>query len=160
VLVVHASKLSYLGDWDGEYLSSRPVQANSFWDPISKITKAKWTGGVTQVVEHSLDKALSSNLSPTNKKISDPFGTNFVQERDRNLILFFYKFSQHSWRDCLYHKGYAFVKYQMAIAVWIYFKIFYSIPLVFMSVFFACLFVLFCLQYHCYFLFLWPSSVI
>jgi hypothetical protein len=34
--------------------------------PISKITRAKWTGGMSQVVEHQLCKckALSSNPSP------------------------------------------------------------------------------------------------
>jgi hypothetical protein len=37
---------------------------------ISKITTAKWTGGVTQAVKHLFCKceALSSNLSPTKKK--------------------------------------------------------------------------------------------
>jgi hypothetical protein len=35
--------------------------------PISKITRAKWTGGVTQAVEHLLcqHEALNSNPSPT-----------------------------------------------------------------------------------------------
>jgi hypothetical protein len=39
-------------------------------DPILKITRAKWTGGVAQAVEHLLCKckALSSNLSATKKK--------------------------------------------------------------------------------------------
>jgi hypothetical protein len=53
---------------------SRPVQANSSRDPISKITRAKWTGGMAQVVECLLFKtllwkheALSSNLSHQNK---------------------------------------------------------------------------------------------
>jgi hypothetical protein len=38
--------------------------------PITKITKAKWTGDVAQAVEHLLCKcaALSSNPSPTNKE--------------------------------------------------------------------------------------------
>jgi hypothetical protein len=38
--------------------------------PSPKITRAKWTGGVTQVVEHLLCKheALSSNPSPTERK--------------------------------------------------------------------------------------------
>jgi hypothetical protein len=37
--------------------------------PISKITRAKWTGGVAQVVEHLLCecKALSSNSNPTKR---------------------------------------------------------------------------------------------
>jgi hypothetical protein len=39
-------------------------------DPISKIIKAKWTGGVAQEVEHLFCKckALSSNLVPQKKK--------------------------------------------------------------------------------------------
>jgi hypothetical protein len=39
-------------------------------DTISKITRAKWTRGVTQVMEHLLCKreALSSNSSPTKKQ--------------------------------------------------------------------------------------------
>jgi hypothetical protein len=44
-------------------------QANSSQDTISKITKAKWTRGVTQVVEHHFATVKpSSNLSPTKKK--------------------------------------------------------------------------------------------
>jgi hypothetical protein len=44
-------------------------QANSSQDPISKITRAKWTEGEAQAVEHLLFKyePLSSNPSPTNK---------------------------------------------------------------------------------------------
>jgi hypothetical protein len=36
------------------------------WDPISKVTRAKWTGGVAQVLEFLLwrHEALSSNSSP------------------------------------------------------------------------------------------------
>jgi hypothetical protein len=50
--------------------SLRSVQSNSLRDPISKITRAKWTVGATQVVEYLLPKceALSSNPSPTQKK--------------------------------------------------------------------------------------------
>jgi hypothetical protein len=38
--------------------------------PFSKITTAKWTGGVAQVLEHVLckSKALSLNPNPTKKK--------------------------------------------------------------------------------------------
>jgi hypothetical protein len=42
---------SYFGGWDREDSSSRSVQANSSKDPISKITRATWTGGVAQVAE-------------------------------------------------------------------------------------------------------------
>jgi hypothetical protein len=43
VPVVHTSDPSYLGGWDGEDYSSRPAQANSLWDPVSRKTRAKWT---------------------------------------------------------------------------------------------------------------------
>jgi hypothetical protein len=44
--VAHACNPSYLVGWDWEDYGLRPVLANSLWDPISKITRAKWTGGV------------------------------------------------------------------------------------------------------------------
>jgi hypothetical protein len=52
-----------------EDLSLRPAQANSSQDPISKITRAKWTRGVAPAVEHlpCYHKALSSNPSPNKK---------------------------------------------------------------------------------------------
>jgi hypothetical protein len=48
----------------------RPAQANSLQDPISKITREKWTGGVAQAVECLLCKreVLSSNPSLAKKK--------------------------------------------------------------------------------------------
>jgi hypothetical protein len=48
----------------------RPAQANTSQDPMSKITRAKRTRGVAQVVECLLCKckALSTNPSPTKKK--------------------------------------------------------------------------------------------
>jgi hypothetical protein len=53
----------------------RPAQANSSRDPISKITRAKWTGGTAQVVENLLCKneALSSTLMPSKKKKKKEF---------------------------------------------------------------------------------------
>jgi hypothetical protein len=36
--------------WDWEDYSLRPAQENSLRDPITKLTKAKWTGGIAQVV--------------------------------------------------------------------------------------------------------------
>jgi hypothetical protein len=52
----------------------RPAQANSLQDPISKITKAKWTGGVAQAVESLIYKcqALTSIPSPTKNKHKKP----------------------------------------------------------------------------------------
>jgi hypothetical protein len=32
-------------------IKQRPVQENSSWVPISKITRAKWTGAEVQIVE-------------------------------------------------------------------------------------------------------------
>jgi hypothetical protein len=43
----YACNPSYLGRLDWEDCSSRPTWANSSQDPISKITRAKWTGGMT-----------------------------------------------------------------------------------------------------------------
>jgi hypothetical protein len=66
MLVAHACNPSYLGGRDREGHGLRPAHANIFQDPISKITRAKWTGGVAQLVEYLLCKceALSSNSSP------------------------------------------------------------------------------------------------
>jgi hypothetical protein len=52
----------------------RPAQAKLHETPISKITRAKWTGGVAQLEEHLLCKleALSSNSTPTHKKNDIP----------------------------------------------------------------------------------------
>jgi hypothetical protein len=48
----------------------RPAQANSLQDLFSNIARAKWTGGVTQVLESLLCKCktLGSNSSPAKKK--------------------------------------------------------------------------------------------
>jgi hypothetical protein len=61
--------LAYSGGWNQEDQDSRPAWANSSGDSISKITRAKWTGLVAQVVECLLCKCyvLSSYLSPTKK---------------------------------------------------------------------------------------------
>jgi hypothetical protein len=52
----------------------RPAWANSQETPISKINRAKWTGGVVQVVEHLLCKSESLSLIPslTKKKQNLP----------------------------------------------------------------------------------------
>jgi hypothetical protein len=64
MLVAH----TYLGGWDGEDHGSRPTQANCLWDPISKITRAKWTGGVAKVVEHLLCKCKVLSQTPVPPK--------------------------------------------------------------------------------------------
>jgi hypothetical protein len=60
-----------LATWDLKDCSLRSSQANSLWDPISKIAKPRWTRCVAQAVKWLLCKyeALSSNPSPNNKKI-------------------------------------------------------------------------------------------
>jgi hypothetical protein len=71
--VTHTCKSRYLRGWDQEDRSSRLAQANSLWDSISKITRAKWTDCVAQTVEHLFCKyeALSSKPSPIKKKKKD-----------------------------------------------------------------------------------------
>jgi hypothetical protein len=68
--VAHTCNPSYVGDWDSEYQSLRPARENSSQVPISKIKRAKWSRGVTQVVEHLVckHKALSSNSNATKQK--------------------------------------------------------------------------------------------
>jgi hypothetical protein len=58
-----------LNIWEADQ-GLRPAWANSCQHPISKITRAKWTIGVTQAIECLLWKseALSSNPSSTKKK--------------------------------------------------------------------------------------------
>jgi hypothetical protein len=70
VPVAHAYKPS---TWEAEIkravVQDQPGQKVNE-TPISEITRAKWTGGVAQVVECMLCKhrALSTNPSPTKKK--------------------------------------------------------------------------------------------
>jgi hypothetical protein len=63
------SHLSYLlGRLRLEDQGSKPAQANSSQDSISKITRAKWTRGVAQAIELCKHEAMSSNPSPTKTK--------------------------------------------------------------------------------------------
>jgi hypothetical protein len=75
VLVAHTCNPSHLGECNPEDRGSRPAQANISQDPISKVTRAKWTGGMAQAAECLLCKyealSLSSNPSPTKKKKKD-----------------------------------------------------------------------------------------
>jgi hypothetical protein len=68
--VAHTCHPSYLGGRDQTDQGLRPARENSWWDPISKITKAKWTGVTVQEVKCLLCKfkALSSNPSLIKKK--------------------------------------------------------------------------------------------
>jgi hypothetical protein len=54
--VTHSYNPSYLASWDREDHSSRLVQANSSQDPVSKITREEWNGGVAKAVECLLCK--------------------------------------------------------------------------------------------------------
>jgi hypothetical protein len=61
----------YLGSWDQEdQVGGQSGQIIYETPPISKITRAKQTGGVAQVVEHLLckHKVLNSNPNPATKK--------------------------------------------------------------------------------------------
>jgi hypothetical protein len=51
LLVAHACNPSYLGGQDQKDHNLRPAQTESAQDPTSKITRAKWSGGVAQVLE-------------------------------------------------------------------------------------------------------------
>jgi hypothetical protein len=52
--VANACNPNLLGYWDLEDCGLRPAWANSSRDLISKKTRAKWTGGVAQVVRVSV----------------------------------------------------------------------------------------------------------
>jgi hypothetical protein len=56
VPVAHTCNPSYLGSWDQKEYGSTSAQANSSQDLISKITRAKRTGGLAQVVDCLLCK--------------------------------------------------------------------------------------------------------
>jgi lysozyme family protein len=49
--VAHACNPDYLEGWDQEDQILRSAQENSSQDSFFKITKAKWTGSVAEVVE-------------------------------------------------------------------------------------------------------------
>jgi hypothetical protein len=70
VPVAHAYNPSYLGAEIGRITVWGQLGQNVHETPISKITRAKWTGGVTQAVECLLCKheALMANPNPTRKK--------------------------------------------------------------------------------------------
>jgi hypothetical protein len=83
VLVAHAYNPGYSGGRDQENGGSKPAQANSSPEPISKKTKTKnkkitkKAGGVTQMVQHLHSKceALSANSIPPKKSLSsETFG--------------------------------------------------------------------------------------
>jgi 2,3-bisphosphoglycerate-independent phosphoglycerate mutase len=85
-----------LANWEAEVgrISLPPAWANKLQDPISKTTRAKWTGDMAQVVEHLLFKrdALSSNSHPIKrkkKKREKLFGEEvFVWSAEKSFVLF------------------------------------------------------------------------
>jgi hypothetical protein len=68
--VAHTCNPSYSGGRDQEDHDSKPAQANSSQDPISKNPSQKRADGVAQIVENLPRKheALSSNPSMTRKE--------------------------------------------------------------------------------------------
>jgi hypothetical protein len=66
----HACNPSYLGDWSQEDHGSRPPLATASRDPVSKITRAKRTGGLAQALERLLwsTKPWVQTLVPPRKK--------------------------------------------------------------------------------------------
>jgi hypothetical protein len=86
-----------LATWEaviGENQASRPVRANSTGDPVSTITRAKWTRGAAQVVLYLLHKckALNTNPRATKKKKKKSCVGHFTLIR--NL-------QSNSWSSCL-----------------------------------------------------------
>jgi hypothetical protein len=77
VLVAHTYNPSYLEGLDQENCGSRPAQANSLQHPISKITRAKWTGDMILMVEHLLCQVQSPPKRKKNTKPKIPQANNF-----------------------------------------------------------------------------------
>jgi hypothetical protein len=72
--MVYACNPNYLGRWDREDHGLRPVQAL-----ISKITRAKWIGGMAQAVEHLLWECESVSSAPPRKESCNGTGTQRAQ---------------------------------------------------------------------------------
>jgi hypothetical protein len=95
-LVAHTCNSSCLGGCNREdHGSSQPGQIVHV-TPIFKITRAKWTGGVAQVVQRLLCKSevLSSNsvpqkkeiYFPTTQKTNNPLNDVYAKLLSRNII--------------------------------------------------------------------------
>jgi hypothetical protein len=63
-VVAHTCNPSSLGGLDGENPDSRSAWGNSSQDPLSKITRAAWTGGEAQAVECLLCKCKVLSSKP------------------------------------------------------------------------------------------------
>jgi hypothetical protein len=81
----------------------KPAWTNISQDSISKITIAKWTGGVVQAVQHLLCEALSSKPSST-KKMTDTKPAQGLSSgyNGHHLRLFFLQIPQAGGKaDCM-----------------------------------------------------------
>jgi hypothetical protein len=92
--------ISYLGVWDREDHSLRATWANSLRDPISKVTRKKFTGCVAQVVEYLLCKckALDSNPSLTGKKVW--IGMRVIQDQSKQALIWAKLAAEETLRSC------------------------------------------------------------
>jgi hypothetical protein len=66
--VVHTCNLSYWGGYDWENHHLRPTWANSSQDPISKIIRAKWAGGMALSYKKQNKTKKHKKPSPTTTK--------------------------------------------------------------------------------------------
>jgi hypothetical protein len=57
--MVHACNSNNLKAWYPKDCSSKPAWEISLWNPISKVTREEWTGGVTQA-----DECLPASMKP------------------------------------------------------------------------------------------------
>jgi hypothetical protein len=72
-----------LGRLSSEDYSSRPEQANSSQDPVSKITGAKWIEGKAQAVKYLLCKHKALNSKPSLTKKTKPHTQKLVAGRNQ-----------------------------------------------------------------------------
>jgi hypothetical protein len=83
-VLVQASVLTPVipASWEAEMwkitVRGQPGQ-NSSRDPISKISRAEWTGGVVQKVEHLLCKCRALSSNPSQRE----------REREKGAVIFF-----------------------------------------------------------------------
>jgi hypothetical protein len=70
VLAAHTCNPSYLRGWDQKDQGSRPAWVNRLEIPTSKVTRAKWTGGVAQAVHFEKKKKpwVETQLHKTTKR--------------------------------------------------------------------------------------------
>jgi hypothetical protein len=79
-----------LGGW------SCKTSLGKLWDPISKLTRAKWTGGVAQVVELCKYESLSSNSSSrkkAHKRLLDVFSHSPILDDSKITFQKFFSLS-------------------------------------------------------------------